>query len=162
MTTQKTYTLQETTALHNKEMERYTMSPYADITLTRKERLEKYGVHILGRLRVLVAGWTIGDMTEHILHFFRNPGHKQLFELFLSGDPGPEKAANAAFSMATTTHTVIAMRRGGSVTDILAYLFMYLAIEVSSNEVSANDTQIHLWGVLRYLIRDNATHWKGS
>lgn len=107
-------------------------SPYTDPSMTRKELFYKYTTFALDLLYEK-------PLNANVEHFFSNPGHSDLFKLFLAKDPGPEKAARVALGMATNTHATMVLcnpRRPPS--DLtLAYLYMYMLIEVSTlNRVS--------------------------
>jgi len=134
----------------------YSDTPYTDITLSRDERRDQYASYTLRLLRTFSGGLP-HPFVHHITHFFRNPDHKQLFELFLAGSPGPEKAANVALNMAIATYSIMSQQLGHLHTHaiVLAYLYMYLAIEVSA-------TPSELRYRLVSILRDNAQHWRGQ
>jgi len=138
------------------KFEKYKVSPYTDPTLTRRERSQRYTGYALHLLGHILQGWTTSALlTPYVIDFFRYPGHKQLFELFLSEVPGAKKAANTAFSMAINTHSTMVISTQPTGPGVLAYLYMYLAIDVTPKNSELRD-------MLVGVIRENAAHWNSS
>lgn len=126
-------------------------SPYTDPSMTREELCGKYTALALH----LMYHTSTRPLKPDIQRFFQDAGHHDLFKLFVAEAPGPEKAARLAHSMATNTHTtmVLCLGPGRTPSDAtLAYLYMYMAIEVSTLNPA-------LRAMLTDLISANATYW---